>query len=188
MKGREEMTEEEEVHNQIAIMVPGDVLLDACIRQIVGYGMADDEYETDGTEGQRFTRAMRKRIDAQITERVDKSLGEILDEEIRARVSPILDEVCAEGFPIFSEYGERKRVEEFSIFVRKAIEGLFSKSSGSYRTPIGQKLAAEAFKEQISDAMKAEMKLLKATIREHVDAKLSGTVVEGLREAIGLSR
>lgn len=192
MKGRESMDEETqkvtgEEEQKITIEVPADRLLETCLEYIVGHGDAR-EYDYEDSGGARFTRELRKRIDVQVTERVESALGTIIDEEIRARVSPVIDEVCAEGFPIFSEYGEKKRVEPFAIFVRKALESMFSKDSNSYRTPVGQKLAGEAFKVHVGAALDAEMKWLREQVRKHVDQRLSGDVVAALRDGLGLKR
>jgi hypothetical protein len=170
---------------KITISVERERVLEACVSAVLGHG----RYEYDDDDGGAFSSKMQKLVEKRIGDHVDELIDTIAREQIEALVGAQIAAVAAEGFPVFDRDGCSHGREPFAAYVRKAIDGMFSKhskhnnfSSRSQATT----LAEEAFRVQVQAAFQDEIEAVRTRVREYVDEQLAGTVVKALREAVGL--
>lgn len=142
----------------------------------------------DGSEDEsRFIRAIKKRVEKELDARIGAALDAALQDDLRARVLPRIEQVVREGFPRFNEWGDPTGTMTWEQAVKGALDSLFKPNGSGYsRDSWAVKAAKEAFEKTAAATFKAEVETIRAKVRAYVDEQLSGAVVKALREAVGL--
>lgn len=178
---------------KITIQMDPEALACAVARRIVdrsadwGYDSETGATEFEGDLATRVTERINEKIDGEL-ERVVQELakGELRD-LVRGRIEPIVTELFEKGIPQTNQWGERTGtlVTPGPDMLKAALDDLL-KGNRNRRDDWLSKLVREVWTSQIKATMDVEMEHLQWKIRDYVDKRLAGEVVQSLRNALGL--
>lgn len=177
----------EEIEDQVVC-----ALVQSIAKGKVKQGYVDEDGDWHPLEVKSSNSTFENELRNRVSKMLDEKLAEVLNDSLKSQLQEIvkarIEEIAASGLPEFDRYGEMT-FTPWSKAISLALHSLtkLPKGSSSYNNePKLVSIAREAFKENIVKVLKEEGENVKVAVRAAVDEQLSGTVLKTLREAIGL--